>query len=169
MDMGLPAYKKASSGTTQRKYLEDAIKGYMANTAAKKYHNILIPQYPFGAKRPVMDHGYLQATNLDNFELIKGDGISAVEKDGHSIIDTQGGHHDVDTIILANGFKTQELLTPVRILGKDGRDLRQQWNRLGGARAYMGCVCVHGVCPLCVTLLTKFIGLQSPGSQTSSF
>lgn len=143
MDMGLPAYKKTSSGDAQRKHLEDTIKDYMANTAAKKYHDILIPKYPFGAKRPVMDHGYLQSTNLANFELIKGDGISAVGNDGHSIIDTQGGHHEVDTIILANGFKTQELLTPMRIVGKGGRDLRQQWNELGGARAYMGYVCVH--------------------------
>lgn len=169
MDMGLPAYKNTSSGTAQRKILEDAIKDYMANAAAKKYHDILVPKYPFGAKRPVMDHGYLQATNLDNFELIKGDGISAVENNGHSVIDTQGGHHDVDTIILANGFKTQELLTPMRIFGKDGRDLRQQWNILGGARAYMGCVCVHRGCPLCATLLTQFLGLPSPGSQISSF
>ncbi|KAL9126730.1 MAG: hypothetical protein Q9217_004257 [Psora testacea] len=143
MDRGLPAYKKTTPGAAQRKKLEDAIKNYMANTAAKKYHDILIPKYPFGAKRPVLDHGYLQATNLDNFELIKGDGISAIGNDGHSIIDTQGGHHDVDTVILANGFKTQELLTPMQILGRDGRDLREQWNRLGGARAYMG-VAVSG-------------------------
>ena len=169
MDMGLPAYKKTSSGDAQRKHLEDTIKDYMANTAAKKYHDILIPKYPFGAKRPVMDHGYLQATNLANFELIKGEGISAVENDGHSIIDTQGGHHDIDTVILANGFKTQELLTPMRIVGKDGRDLRQQWNELGGARAYMGYVCLHCVCPLCVSLLIQCIGLPSPDSQTSSF
>ena len=88
MDRGLPTYKKTSSGAAQRKHLEDTIKDYMANTAAKKYHDILIPKYPFGAKRPVMDHSYLQVTNLADFELIKGDGISAVETDGHSIIDT---------------------------------------------------------------------------------
>ncbi|KAL9101023.1 MAG: hypothetical protein Q9163_003665 [Psora crenata] len=143
MDMGLPAFKRTTSGAAQRKNLEDAVKTYMTNTAAKRYHDILIPKYPFGAKRPVMDHGYLQATNLPNFELIKGDGISAIGEDGHSVVDTQGGRHEVDTIVLANGYKTQELLTPMRIIGRNGWDLRQHWNESGGARAYMG-VAVSG-------------------------
>ncbi|KAM3508558.1 hypothetical protein MY11210_006666 [Beauveria gryllotalpidicola] len=105
---------------------------------------ILIPKYEFGAKRPVMDHGYLEITNNPKFQLVRCDGIVAVEGTGKkTIVDGAGNHHEVDVIILANGFKTQDLLVPMEVRGQQGRNLREEWKDRGGAEAYMG-VSVHG-------------------------
>lgn len=120
--------------------MTDGIRSYMTSTAAPLYHDILIPKYDFGAKRPVMDHGYLAITNMPNFRLIKCDGVKAVSEDGRVIVDNAGGAHLIDIVILANGFKTQELLTPMEIRGQTGTELRNLWREKGGARAYMGYV-----------------------------
>lgn len=49
---------------------------------------------------------------------------------------------NADVIILANGFKTQELLFPMTIAGRGGVELPEIWRREGNfASAYMG-VCL---------------------------
>ncbi|MFO6385699.1 4-hydroxyacetophenone monooxygenase, partial [Pseudomonas aeruginosa] len=47
-----------------------------------------------------------------------------------------GRRHEVDAIIFGTGFAATEFLAPMRILGLDGRDLRQAW--ADGAEAYKG-------------------------------
>lgn len=110
----------------------------MMSTSAPRYHSVLIPQYDFGAKRPVVDHGYLEVTSRENFSLVKCNGFRAIEDDGRTVVDTLGNRHNVDIIIMANGFKTQDLLTPMTIYGKDSKELRELWRTRGGAEAYMG-------------------------------
>jgi 4-hydroxyacetophenone monooxygenase len=39
-------------------------------------------------------------------------------------------------IVYATGFHASEFLTPLRIIGRDGRDLHERW--AGDARAYLG-------------------------------
>ena len=86
----------------------------------------------------VVDHGYLAATNREKFTLVKSDGFRCVEGGGRIVVDAVGNRHEPDIIILANGFKTQDLLTPLSIYGQDGKDLRSLWRSFGGAEAYMG-------------------------------
>lgn len=49
-----------------------------------------------------------------------------------------GNRHEVDIVILANGFKTQDLLTPMSVYGLEGENLREIWQQRGGSEAYMG-------------------------------
>jgi hypothetical protein len=42
----------------------------MKSAAPERYHKMLMPNYDFGAKRPVMDHGYLESTRRENITLI---------------------------------------------------------------------------------------------------
>ncbi|OTA98199.1 hypothetical protein M426DRAFT_28669, partial [Hypoxylon sp. CI-4A] len=58
--------------------------------------------------------------------------------DRRTIVDKAGNRHEVDLVILANGFKTQDLLTPMKVTGIEGKDLRVLWESRGGSEAYMG-------------------------------
>jgi cation diffusion facilitator CzcD-associated flavoprotein CzcO len=132
------AFRTSFLGGFLRRLIASSITTYMKETAAERYHDILIPKYELGAKRPVMDHGYLAATHKPNFSIVKCNGIKAVVDSGRTIVDASGGEHAVDLVVLANGFKTQELLAPMEIYGLDGSSLRKSWKSSGGARAYMG-------------------------------
>jgi cation diffusion facilitator CzcD-associated flavoprotein CzcO len=138
LDRNFRVFRNDRSGTKAREASSNAIRSYMKSVSAPRYHQILIPQYDFGAKRAVLDHGYLEVTNRENFTLIKCDGLHAVEDDGRTVVDSLGNRHDVDIVIMANGFKTQDLLTPMAVYGKDGKELRNLWRTTGGAQAYMG-------------------------------
>lgn len=137
-DRGFRAFYTDRVGTKVREANANAIREYMKSASAPRYHSILIPTHDFGAKRPVVDHGYLEVTNHQNFTLIKCDGFRAVEDDGRTVIDNLGNRHCVDIIVMANGFKSQDLLTPMSIYGKDGKELRERWKNTAGAEAYMG-------------------------------
>jgi cation diffusion facilitator CzcD-associated flavoprotein CzcO len=137
-DRGFPAFRTDSTGTKAREAAADAVRQYMKSVSAPRYHSILIPQYEFGAKRAILDHGYLEVTNRENFTLVKCDELRSVEADGRTVVDSLGNRHNVDIIVMANGFKTQDLLTPMSIHGRDGKDLRETWKTTGGAEAYMG-------------------------------
>jgi cation diffusion facilitator CzcD-associated flavoprotein CzcO len=138
-DKGFVAFYNNEKGAKARQAAADGILSYMRSVSNPKYHSILLPKYDLGAKRAVVDHGYLEATNRDNFTLIKCNGLESVEGvDGRTLVDKAGNRHEVDIVILANGFKTQDLLTPMSVHGLDGRNLREIWQKQGGSEAYMG-------------------------------
>ncbi|KAI0378268.1 FAD/NAD(P)-binding domain-containing protein [Hypomontagnella monticulosa] len=144
LDNSFIAMMATDQGTKARRTVMDAVRSYMKSIASPRYHDVLLPHYELGAKRPVMDDGYLNATNRENFTLIQCDGISAIEGDQRkTVVDKVGNKHEVDIVILANGFKTQELLTPMKVQGIGGKDLRETWESKGGSEAYMG-VSVNG-------------------------
>ena len=140
LDFGFFTVKKNFLGNWLRRSTTEATRSHMIATASPRYRDILVPNYDFGAKRPVMDHGYLAATNDPNFRLIKCDGLKSVSEDGKVLVDSTGEAHEVDIVILAHGYKSQELLTPMEIFGRNGTELRALWQEKGGARAYMGYV-----------------------------
>ncbi|KAH8653100.1 hypothetical protein BGZ60DRAFT_387004 [Tricladium varicosporioides] len=143
LDQSFAAFYNNEAGSKARKSAESGIRAYMESVCNPKYRDILIPKYDFGAKRAVMDHGYLASTNSEKFTLIQCDGLQSVGKDGRTLVDQAGNSHQVDIVIIANGFKTQDLLTPMKVIGKNGKDLRELWEHRGGSEAYMG-VSVNG-------------------------
>jgi 4-hydroxyacetophenone monooxygenase len=96
----------------------------------------VMPEYPPAAKRIIRDNG-IWATTLkrDNVQLIT-DPIAAIEPSGVRTED--GAAHDVDVIVYATGFQASRFLTPMRVTGRKGVDLHEQWD--GNARAYLGIV-----------------------------
>lgn len=139
LDQVFITYRNTVAGAKARNLAANNIESYMRSVANPTYHRILIPRYELGAKRPVMDHGYLKATNHPDFALIKCDGIHSIEgTDRKTIIDAAGNSHHIDIVILASGFKTQDLLTPMEVRGINGQDLRELWQQRGGSEAYMG-------------------------------
>jgi 4-hydroxyacetophenone monooxygenase len=93
-----------------------------------------IPQYAPASKRIVLDNGsWLETLKRDNVQLIT-DGINSI--DGTGIVTASGDHIDADVIIYATGFDAANFLTPMKVIGAEGRDLHEEWN--GDARAFLG-------------------------------
>ena len=96
----------------------------------------VMPDYPPAAKRIVRDNGVWAATlKRDNVQLIT-DPIGSITAEGLTTAD--GTSHDVDVIIYGTGFHASKFLTPMKVSGRGGVDLHEQWN--GNARAYLGIV-----------------------------
>ena len=95
----------------------------------------LTPTDPMGCKRILMSNDWYAAVQLPQVEVVT-DRIAEVR--ARSIVTADGAEREVDTIVLGTGFAATEFLAPMRITGRGGRDLHQQWK--GGASAYLGTV-----------------------------
>jgi cation diffusion facilitator CzcD-associated flavoprotein CzcO len=91
------------------------------------------PGYTFGCKRVLFSSTWLPALQRDNVDVVTSR-IARITPTG--VVDADGRHHDVDTIIWATGFATQEFMFPMEVRGAGGRDLREDW--AGGPRAHLG-------------------------------
>ena len=95
----------------------------------------VLPTYPPFGKRILQDNGsYLAALQKDNVELVTT-GIEAITAEG--ILTSDGVLHEVDAIACATGFHADKFLFPMKITGRDGIELNQQWSETNG-RAYLG-------------------------------
>ena len=94
----------------------------------------VLPTYPWGAKRMVVDDGsYSGALQRPNVSLETGR-IAAVTPAGVRMDD--GKEQDYDVVIYATGFSASDFLVPMTVTGVNGTDLHERWK--GDARAYLG-------------------------------
>jgi len=97
----------------------------------------LVPQYPMGCKRQIIDTGYFETFNQPHVKLIdlKKGGIERVTPAG---IQTAQGFFEVDVILYATGFDAMTgSLTRIDIRGRGGRPLRDEWAE-EGPKTYLG-------------------------------
>jgi len=93
-----------------------------------------MPHYPPSAKRMLQDNGsWLKCLLRDNVELIRT-GIERVCAEG--VITVDGELHPADVIIYATGFRHNDYLFPMTIIGRDGVNLREQFG--DEPTAYLG-------------------------------
>jgi 4-hydroxyacetophenone monooxygenase len=94
----------------------------------------VLPAYPPAAKRIVLDNGsWARMLKRDNVKL-ETQKIERITAAG--VVTADGREHPADVIIYGTGFQASSFLTPMRVLGRDGADLHEQWD--GDARAYLG-------------------------------
>jgi 4-hydroxyacetophenone monooxygenase len=94
----------------------------------------VVPAYPPGAKRLLRDNGvWARSLKRDNVQLIT-EGIREITPNG--IVTADGTEHAVDVIVYGTGFQASRFLTPMKVTGRGGIDLHEQWS--GDARAYLG-------------------------------
>ncbi len=94
----------------------------------------VVPQYPPSAKRMLRDNGvWARTLKRDNVELIT-EPIAEITPRGVRTRD--GVEHEVDVIVYGTGFQASRFLMPMRVTGRGGIDLHEQWH--GDARAYLG-------------------------------
>ncbi|MFI9503985.1 flavin-containing monooxygenase [Nocardia sp. NPDC052566] len=87
----------------------------------------LTPQYGFGCKRPSFSNDYFRTFTRAHVDLIT-EGIERVTENG--IVTRDGVHREIDTLILATGFKVFEFgnTPPFPIHGRDGIELGAWWD-----------------------------------------
>jgi cation diffusion facilitator CzcD-associated flavoprotein CzcO len=97
----------------------------------------LVPEYPMGCKRMVLDVGYYEAFNRPNVQLVdlhKG-GILRITPEG---VETAQGDFDLDVLVCATGFDAiTGALKRIEIRGRGGKALSDTWGELGPL-AYLG-------------------------------
>lgn len=92
----------------------------------------LTPIYEFGCKRPMFLDTYYPTFLLSHVHL----DTSPIQEINSSSITTLSGNKDIDVIIWATGFQTQDYLGHVDVRGTGGVRLKSQWGDT--AQAYLG-------------------------------
>ena len=95
----------------------------------------LVPQYPFGCKRIILDMGYFETFNRDTVQLVnlKSNPIVEIRERG---IRTLEGLLEVDVIVYATGFDAVTGRSRIEVRGRRGQLLRDKW--APGPQAYLG-------------------------------
>jgi len=96
----------------------------------------LVPHYPLGCKRIIIDEGYFESFNRDNVTLVnlRRNPIVRVVPEG---IQLDEGLLELDAIVYATGFDAMiGSLSRIDIRGRDGRKLADEW--AASPRAYLG-------------------------------
>lgn len=93
----------------------------------------LTPDYLIGCKRILISNDYYPVFNHPHVKLIT-EGISEIHQ--RSILTSDGQERGVDALIYGTGFIYPSVITPLRILGRQGVDLNDTWREQ--AKAYLG-------------------------------
>jgi cation diffusion facilitator CzcD-associated flavoprotein CzcO len=93
----------------------------------------LVPDHPWGCKRPLLSNHYYPAFNRSNLELVT-EGIERITPT--SVVTVGGRERPVDTLVLATGFETTKFASVIDFVGRGGSKLADAWS--DGAHAYKG-------------------------------
>ncbi|WP_186629332.1 NAD(P)/FAD-dependent oxidoreductase [Rhodococcus sp. BP22] len=110
------------------RYLENALEG-RPDLIEKS-----LPDYPPFGKRMLLDNGWFAALRRDNVTLV-AEGVASIGAD--TVRGQKGTEVEVDVVILATGFETHKLLTPIDVRGRSGRSIRDGWGP-EDAHAHLG-------------------------------
>jgi 4-hydroxyacetophenone monooxygenase len=97
----------------------------------------MTPEAPPFSSRPILidsQTNIYDALMRDNTNLVT-EPISRIAPDG--LVTENGEHHPFDVIVYATGFKANDFIWPVEVIGREGRSLGDFWKK-DGARAYLG-------------------------------
>ncbi len=115
----------------------------------------VVPDYPATGKRTLQDNGsWLRTLVRDDADLVRTP-IARIEPDG--VVDEAGVRHAADVIVYATGFRANEMLWPMAIIGRDGSDLRERWG--DRPSAYLG---------ITVPNHPNFFCMYGPGTNLAS-
>ncbi|RMG30524.1 MAG: NAD(P)/FAD-dependent oxidoreductase [Bacteroidetes bacterium] len=112
---------------TALKHLEKQVK----DPALRK---ALTPNYQIGCKRILPSDAFYPALQRPNVELVTTP-IAGIAPTG--ILDASGRLREAEVIIFATGFNAAEMDKRVQIVGRNGRNLHQEWAQ-SGPEAYLG-------------------------------
>ncbi|KAG0196113.1 hypothetical protein BGX28_010545 [Mortierella sp. GBA30] len=92
----------------------------------KSLREKLTPKYEMGCRRIVVSSDYFPALTKKNVN-VHTQAITGVK--GNALILNDGSIQEVDALVLATGFKVQDMLAPKFLIGKNGVDLQQKWGK----------------------------------------
>lgn len=107
---------------------------HLARNISDSYlRKALTPSYAMGCKRILLSNDYYKALARENVQLITDD-ISEIGD--HGIITKDRRKRSFDVIIFGTGSRGADLLSPLRVLGRNGVVLSDVW--VDGAEAFLG-------------------------------
>lgn len=98
-----------------------------------RLRDVLTPKYRYGCRRPLVSNTYYQAFEQPN---VTGFGGSISEVRPTSVVTTDHGEIDVDTIIFATGFEAQDMMGDLHVDNGHGVTMKETWKER--PRAYVG-------------------------------
>ena len=113
--------------------MEAACRGSMAIVADPALRARLLPDHPWGCKRPLFSNDYYAAFNRPNLELVS-ERIERITPTG--IRTRDGRERRLDSLILATGFAATKFLSALDVTGRGGLAIADAWK--DGAQAYKG-------------------------------
>jgi cyclohexanone monooxygenase len=114
-----------------------------------------VGEYPLFAKRPPLDHGYLEAFNRDNVHLVDIKDREPIVEITESGVRTTENLYEFDIIVIATGFRAYTgALEAFPIRGKSGQTLREKWEKTSNA--------IMGVCVADFPNMFVVTGPQAP-------
>jgi 4-hydroxyacetophenone monooxygenase len=133
-----PNYKDPHARSAVNKLLRDHCVAYIRKMLASRPELVdkMIPEAPPLSSRPITidEHDNIYGALLrDNVTLVT-DGIEQITPTG---IKAGGEEIPLDVIVYATGFRAQDFLWPMEVLGRDGIRAEEAWKK-DGARAYLG-------------------------------
>lgn len=132
-----PSWNDVSLATSEmNQIMRDTLTDYIKETVGNDEELIakIIPQYPFGGKRGLIDDGTWLRTLTEPHVHIDTDPIVEIVPEG--IKTKSGAIHEFDVLIYGTGFKADKFLWPMDFYGEGGLSLRDEWD--GDPRAYLG-------------------------------
>ena len=93
----------------------------------------LIPDYAPGCRRVLISDDWYQTVLRPDVDIVTS-GVDRVTP--HGVVDAGGTEHHADVLVFGTGFRTTEFLAPLRIEGREGVELSEEW--ADGASAYLG-------------------------------
>ena len=115
----------------------------------------VVPDYPATGKRTLQDNGsWLKTLTKDHVELLR-DGVDHIEP--RAVVGTDGRRYPADVLVYATGFRVNDMISSLKVVGRDGIDLQAAW----GPRpaAYLG---------ITVPKFPNFFCLYGPGTNLAS-
>ncbi|BBA97811.1 putative monooxygenase [Actinacidiphila reveromycinica] len=94
----------------------------------------LTPDYTIGCKRILLSNAYYPALSQPNTEVVTS-ALSEVR--GSSVVTADGTEREVDAIVFGTGFHVTDMPIGDRVVGADGRSLKEHWK--DGMAALRGC------------------------------
>ncbi|MFK8040913.1 flavin-containing monooxygenase [Congregibacter sp.] len=120
--------------------------------------DLLVPkigEYPLFAKRPPLDHGYLEAFNRDDVHLVDIRDKEPLVEITETGIRTTENHYEFDIIVIATGFAAYTgALEAFPIRGLSGQSLKEKWTTTSNA--------IMGMCIADFPNLFTITGPQAP-------
>jgi len=85
----------------------------------------VIPDYPATGKRTLQDNGsWLKTLTKEHVELVR-DGVDHIERD--TVVGSDGRRYPADVLIYATGFRVNDLISSLKVVGRNGIDLPTAW------------------------------------------
>lgn len=140
----------------QLKVIEDACRNNLeAQVADPVLRDKLRPEYRPACKRLIISPDFYRAVQSPNVQVVT-EGIETIEERGVRTRD--GALHELDVIVLATGFRTDQFIRPTEVFGRGGVRLADVWGKRPSA--YLS---------VAIPQFPNFFLLNGPNSPVGNF